>query len=265
MNAGDAEDTAALSKAERRTEGKAGNYVCTGRRIDKMKERGEAKTMRQYVCSVCGYVYAEEKGIPQNGIAPGTKWEELPDNWICPLCGAGKQEFREKGKTVDFKGKETLEAPDVTKELSAVEMSVICSNLSRGCEKQYLLEEAEGFQKLADFFRKKAEPVHNPSVEELSRLVEQDLQKNFPYANETAAKAADRGALRSLVWSEKVTRMLKSLLSRYETEGEAMLENTGVYVCTICGFVYVGKEAPQLCPVCKVPGWKFEKLERRTA
>ena len=66
-----------------------------------------------------------------------------------------------------------------------------------------------------------------------------------------------------MVWSEKVTRMLQSLLSRYQIEGEKMLENTGVYVCTVCGFVYVGKEPPKLCPVCKVPDWKFERVEGR--
>ena len=55
--------------------------------------------------------------------------------------------------------------------------------------------------------------------------------------------------------------MLKSLLSRYQREGEKMLENTGVWVCTICGFVYIGNEPPELCPVCKVPPWKFEKIE----
>jgi rubrerythrin len=42
-----------------------------------------------------------------------------------------------------------------------------------------------------------------------------------------------------------------------------MLENTGVHVCSICGFVYIGDAPPQLCPVCKVPNWKFDKIERR--
>lgn len=42
-----------------------------------------------------------------------------------------------------------------------------------------------------------------------------------------------------------------------------MLENTGVWVCTVCGFVYIGDKAPDLCPVCKVPNWKFEKMEGR--
>lgn len=148
--------------------------------------------------------------------------------------------------------------------MSAMEMSVICSNLSRGCEKQYQTEEAESFQKLADFFRRKAELAENPEVKELSEQVEKDLEKHYPYANAVSEEISDRGALRSLVWSEKVTKMLNSLLKRYEQEGDAMLQYTGVYVCTICGFVYVGDSVPELCPVCKVPNWKFEKVEGRT-
>ena len=57
--------------------------------------------------------------------------------------------------------------------------------------------------------------------------------------------------------------MLLSLVSRYLREGEAMLEGTDVWVCPTCGFVYIGSEAPELCPVCKVPAWKFEKIEGR--
>ena len=57
-----------------------------------------------------------------------------------------------------------------------------------------------------------------------------------------------------------MTRMLQSLLTRYAREGEAMLKDTGVWVCTICGFVYVGETPPELCPVCKVPGRKLEKI-----
>ena len=54
--------------------------------------------------------------------------------------------------------------------------------------------------------------------------------------------------------------MLQSLLTRYAREGEAMLKNTGVWVCTICGFIYVGDTSPELCPVCKVPNRKLEKI-----
>ncbi len=47
----------------------------------------------KYVCDVCGYVYDEETGDPDNSIAPGTKWEELPEDFECPLCSVGKDQF----------------------------------------------------------------------------------------------------------------------------------------------------------------------------
>lgn len=94
-------------------------------------------------------------------------------------------------------------------------------------------------------------------------MVNQDLEQGYPYANAVSGQEPDRGALRALVWSEKVTNMLKSLLERYIKEGDKMLEHTGVYVCTICGFVFVGDTPPEICPVCKVPSWKFEKVEGR--
>ena len=52
--------------------------------------------MKQMVCSVCSYTYDEAKGIPEAGIAPGTRWEDLPADWKCPWCGASKDAFREK-------------------------------------------------------------------------------------------------------------------------------------------------------------------------
>lgn len=52
--------------------------------------------MKNYVCSVCGYIYQEAAGIPEDGIAPGTLWEKLPEDWVCPVCGAGKSEFEEQ-------------------------------------------------------------------------------------------------------------------------------------------------------------------------
>ena len=79
----------------------------------------------------------------------------------------------------------------------------------------------------------------------------------------TADANADRGAARVCVWGEKVTRMLSSLVNRYLNEGEAMLKDTNIWVCTTCGFVYIGDTPPELCPVCKVPDWKFEKIEGR--
>ena len=47
----------------------------------------------KYVCDACGWVYDEELGDPENGIAPGTKFEDLPEDFACPLCGVGKDMF----------------------------------------------------------------------------------------------------------------------------------------------------------------------------
>jgi rubredoxin len=49
--------------------------------------------MEKWKCAVCGYVYNPEDGDPDGGIAPGTKFEDIPDDWVCPVCGAGKEEF----------------------------------------------------------------------------------------------------------------------------------------------------------------------------
>jgi rubredoxin len=46
-----------------------------------------------YVCSVCGFEYHEADGLPEKGIAPGTKWEDLPEDFKCPVCGAPKSKF----------------------------------------------------------------------------------------------------------------------------------------------------------------------------
>lgn len=49
--------------------------------------------MRAYMCVICGFVYEEAKGHPESGVAPGTRWEDIPLNWHCPDCGAGKEDF----------------------------------------------------------------------------------------------------------------------------------------------------------------------------
>lgn len=49
--------------------------------------------MKAYMCVICGFVYEEAKGVPDQGLAPGTKWEDVPENWTCPDCGAPKTDF----------------------------------------------------------------------------------------------------------------------------------------------------------------------------
>lgn len=55
----------------------------------------EVKNMKKYVCDVCGWEYDEEKGAPEYGIEPGTKFEDLPEDFECPLCGVDKENFSE--------------------------------------------------------------------------------------------------------------------------------------------------------------------------
>lgn len=52
--------------------------------------------MDKYVCSVCGYVYDPAEGDEENGIKPGTAFEDLPDDWVCPVCGAAKEDFEKE-------------------------------------------------------------------------------------------------------------------------------------------------------------------------
>ena len=49
--------------------------------------------MISYVCDVCGYIYDPEEGDPESRVDPGTPWEQLPEDWICPVCGAPKDQF----------------------------------------------------------------------------------------------------------------------------------------------------------------------------
>lgn len=51
--------------------------------------------MKKFECSVCGYIYDPAVGDPESGIAPGTLFEDLPEEWVCPVCGADKSMFEE--------------------------------------------------------------------------------------------------------------------------------------------------------------------------
>ena len=49
--------------------------------------------LKSWMCVICGFVYHEAQGLPEEGIEPGTKWEDVPPNWACPECGARKEDF----------------------------------------------------------------------------------------------------------------------------------------------------------------------------
>ena len=209
----------------------------------------------KYICQICGYVYddAKEK-VP---------FAELSDDWKCPLCGAAKSDFKQEANGDEKKVVTAIEPMEADLEkLSAGQLAALCSNLARGCEKQYKQEEADLFKQLADYFTAVVPAVNDASVEKIAKELQTDAD-NYAAVRATADANADRGAARVCVWGEKVTRMLSSLVNRYLNEGEAMLKDTNIWVCTTCGFVYIGDTPPELCPVCKVPNWKFEKIEGR--
>lgn len=211
--------------------------------------------MSKWVCKVCGYVYDEEKqGVP---------FENLPDNWVCPLCGAAKSSFYRKDLEPAKAAPVKIHMDEDMKQLSPGELSAVCSNLARGCEKQYKERESMLFKELAEFFERATPAPSDGSLDKLIELIEKDLNQGYPALNYEAKEQKDRGTQRICVWGEKVTAILDSLLKRYRSEGEAFLQNTQVWVCSVCGFIYVGDNPPQICPVCKVTSWKFDKVEGR--
>ena len=58
--------------------------------------------MDKYVCTICGYVYDPAVGDPDNGVEPGTAWEDVPDDWECPICGASKDDFEIEEQVQSF-------------------------------------------------------------------------------------------------------------------------------------------------------------------
>ena len=173
--------------------------------------------MKKYICQVCGYVYDEAAGIPEEGIAPGTKWEELPDDWLCPMCSAAKDDFEVQNDTAPAEKATTVVSNNASLgELSAGMISAVCSNLSKGCEKQYKPEAAECFAKLAEYYNSISEPSEKKGFAALAELAKQDLDSGYADANAVIEEASDRGALRALVWGEKVTKIVSSALVRYE-------------------------------------------------
>jgi len=53
----------------------------------------DVNSFRTWMCLICGWIYDEAAGLPDEGIAPGTRWEDVPMNWVCPECGARKEDF----------------------------------------------------------------------------------------------------------------------------------------------------------------------------
>lgn len=214
--------------------------------------------MAKYVCTVCGFIYDEDIGIPDSKIMAHTLWKDLDEDWVCPICKASKSAFKElKEESVKNINRENVE-----KDWTYLEMSILLSNLAKGCEKQYLSKEQDLFHQLSSYYQNLDKGLTAESISELKPLIEKDLNTNYPLAHQSVDVKKDRGAKRAIVWSEKSTNMLNSLLERYQQEKELFFKDTKVFVCEICGFVYIGDQPPEICPVCKVPRLKIHEVKR---
>ena len=146
----------------------------------------------RYVCRICGYIYDEE--------AEGVPFGELPDDWKCPLCGAAKADFLPEKREEEPKraavAYETFDRD--AQKLSAGQLAALCSNLARGCEKQYKAEEAALFRQLAEACTAAAPPEPEADLSRLAELIRDDLERGYPAARAAAQDRGDRGTLRVL-------------------------------------------------------------------
>lgn len=227
--------------------------------------------MRKFVCSICGFIYDEAAGIPEAGFAAGTVWEQLPDDWRCPWCRAAKSEFRQQdankpapaaqpvAQPLSASGRSHSNSPE---ELSAAALGALFTNLAKGCEKQYRPEESRLFHELAAYYQARASRPESASLADLADVNNHQLNGAFAAAYAQATEQADRGTLRALTWAEKVARMQNGHLAQFEQQPESIAA-AKTYVCEICGFIYIGDDAPEICPVCKVPRLKIASVARR--
>ncbi|MCF0177418.1 MAG: rubredoxin [Bacteroidales bacterium] len=212
----------------------------------------------KYKCRICGYLYDEE--------VEKVKFTDLPDDWRCPVCKASKSDFAPENEPMaspEAVAENSIPSPTEhgeLRELSYGQLAAICSNLARGCEKQYMFEQQAKFLELAGYFDSISPESDKSEISDLMEIISKNLTQDYPNLDAAGTVAKDRGALRVKVWGEKVTMIQKSLLERYLRDGDDAFAKNSLWICTICGFIYMGDKAPQICPVCKVPDWKFEKV-----
>ena len=208
--------------------------------------------MKKYRCVICGYIYDETK--------EKVKFEDLPDDWTCPLCGSPKSAFEEVIE-VEPQKEEIVEEEeeDDLRSLTNEEITYICSNLAKACEKEYKEEEQNLFIELAVYFDRKSKE-ESGTLEDIKQANEQE-RKEMESAMNMADKNSDRGAKRVLTWATKTSNMMKIILENYEKKGLDYIKNTKIWVCDICGFIYIGEEPPKVCPVCKVPSFKILEVK----
>jgi rubrerythrin len=142
---------------------------------------------------------------------------------------------------------------------SSMALSIIYSNLEKAADKQQNPGLSGRYGELSAAYRTR-EAAAAGGLTELAVLIRKDLEEGIPAALAAAEKSVDRGALRALKWGEKVSKIDASLISRFQKQGEALLEEKDLFVCQACGFIYLGSDVPEICPVCKAPASRFTQV-----
>jgi rubrerythrin len=144
--------------------------------------------------------------------------------------------------------------PDKANSLAAV-----FSSLALAAEKQQKYELSEEYARRSSGYIEDFEG-ETQSLEYLRDQILEDLSEGIPKANQESIDTGDRGGQRAMKWAEKVSKIQKSLIDRYIKKGSEAIGDQSVFVCQSCGFIFIGSEAPEICPVCKVPSLKFRKI-----
>ncbi len=228
--------------------------------------------MDKYQCSICGFIYDEQAGLPEKGIVPETTWSQISHDFLCPWCGAGKTVFQKEGKqeTINLKG---------TKTEKNLEIAFAGESQARNKYTFFAaVAKKEGYDQISSFFEKTAENERSHAKQWFRALGGiGDTQANLLHAArgehfewtemyEDFAKDAEEEGLFSLA---EQFRMVAKIEKAHEERYLALLKNIEskevfakteetIWECRVCGYLAMGKEAPKTCPACKHPQSHFE-------
>jgi rubrerythrin len=138
-------------------------------------------------------------------------------------------------------------------------LPAVFSNLAKAADKQQEAEIASLFSTLSGLvLNGKGATV---SMDEIRSAVVEDGENGYQRIREAGEKEGDRGVLRAAKWGEKVNTAQRSLIDRFASKGEELLDGKSLFVCEACGFIFVGTDPPPVCPVCKAPSGRFAEVK----
>lgn len=138
-------------------------------------------------------------------------------------------------------------------------LPAVFSNLSKAAEKQQEAEIANLFSTLSGLVLDRTEATG--TLDEIRSALVEDGETGYQRVREGGERDGDRGVLRAAKWGEKVNTAQRSLIDRFASKGDELLEGKSLFVCEACGFVFVGTDAPPVCPVCKAPSGRFTEVK----